>query len=189
MHFSPAPVEAPCPRSIRVPVAVPWRCSWERLGCASDATAGGIGQASDQREQVKQGWLRPGRADLPGPVFAATRASYRELPPPGRRRRRKCIRCSSGRANRRRIRSSSCRSLSRLSAAKARRRAIAATEFLGRGGISATPTGGGRALGPAGKPRFLVGCLHGPQRFFKHRQDSQIAVPSGRLLAGNDVGE
>ena len=50
---------------------------------------------------------------------AYSSACYSELPPPGSRRRRKCIRCSSGMASRRRMRSSSCRSLSRARAARA----------------------------------------------------------------------
>ena len=61
-----------------------------------------------RRIPALRNWLGLAAVGVATPVGLA----YRQLPPPGSRLRRKCIRASSGSASRRRIRASSWRSLS-----------------------------------------------------------------------------
>ena len=71
---------------------------------------GNLVATRDKMEIVspQENWLGLAAVGVATPVGLA----YRQLPPPGSRLRRKCIRASSGSASRRRIRASSWRSLS-----------------------------------------------------------------------------
>ena len=133
--------------------------------------------------------------------------AYRQLPPPGRRRRRKFIRCSIGIARRRAMRSSSCRSRSFARVARALRRTDAESPawrfFAGRRSAcleSADLCFPAIGCSKKSMPRTLcqelyarwrlpIPLANGSERSFEDRNDGTIAVAAGSLLTFYDIVE